>query len=1188
MALNSPGVQVTIVDQSQYLPAASNSVPLVLLATANNKADSTGTTIAPGSLASNANKLYLISSQRDLINIYGSPFFYKTSNSTPIHGYELNEYGLLATYSLLGVTNQCWVLRANIDLASLVGKIVRPAGAPIDGTYWLDTINSTWGIFELNTATNKFDPVTPLVLVDSINIIANTPKNSIGNVGDYAVIPIQPTRGQLSTGTYFYKTSHNVWVEVGTSDWKASHPVVTGTKNPALLTAGDEFTIDVNGKNQTYKLTITVRSYPNNNVADIVSLINNYPGNPSDVYAVNENNVISLYYTEYGFGNYITLTQTRGSSLDDMGLAQGNYYAPDVAYGTSAQMPLWSSSQSAPRPSGSVWIKTSAAGSGMNLVLSKYNATNAAFKQVNVPVYPNELEATVVLDPTGGQAIPADTVFAMVGTGNPESGVIMYRRLVTGPTVVTSSITSYNSITQGSKLTVGVSLPNTNAGSASYTITMSGTTASTFVTDWAAAQIPNTTATITTDGAIQLTHTLGGDIYLSDISPDPADNGQSNGLIAQLGFGQGTLGSRYSFLNTYTAYGVAASLQNGSLVTGTATFDIQNNKGHYIIKQAINTGQNYSVGDTLTFYGNLLGGRTPAHDLVITVTAVGVNGVITAVAAVSGEANPIYWTALSNWVELSYIPNEGAPTSNPADGTYWFYSTDTEVDIMVKKGTQWVAYGHASYDKYGHPKGTNGTNTTDPLGVIIQPDTPTTQTTGNPLVYGDLWLNTGDLENYPNLSRWQNVSGVDQWVAIDNTDQTSSNGILFADARWGVTSIIDPVNDPIPSITSMLKNDYLDLDAPDPAMYPQGMLLFNTRRSGFNVKQFKTNYFTAANYPDKSLPSHSYTWVTTSGLKEDGSAYMGRKAQRHMVVQAMKSSIATNMTIREEENFFNLIAAPNYPELQPDMVELNNERNNTAYIIGDTPLRLPDQATALVNWANNAANATSSGEDGWVTRDEYLGVFYPSGITSDLSGADCVVPASHMMLRTFLQNDTVAYPWFAAAGTRRGIIDNATNIGYLSGVTGEFQVIKNRMSIRDVLYENQINPLAFFTGIGLLNYGNKSSMATTSAMDRTNVGRLIAYIRYQLQIAARPFVFEPNDALTRTQITGVVQSLFIDLVAKRGLYDYLVVCDSTNNTPARIDRNELWIDIAIEPVKSTEFIYIPVRILNTGGIAALK
>jgi phage tail sheath protein FI len=82
-------------------------------------------------------------------------------------------------------------------------------------------------------------------------------------------------------------------------------------------------------------------------------------------------------------------------------------------------------------------------------------------------------------------------------------------------------------------------------------------------------------------------------------------------------------------------------------------------------------------------------------------------------------------------------------------------------------------------------------------------------------------------------------------------------------------------------------------------------------------------------------------------------------------------------------------------------------------------------------------------------------------------------------------------------------------------------------------------------------------------------------------------VFEPNDAITRQQIAGVMESLMIDLVAKRGIYDYLVICDESNNTPARIDRNELWVDVAIEPVKAAEFIYVPVRILNTGELAAI-
>jgi hypothetical protein len=249
-------------------------------------------------------------------------------------------------------------------------------------------------------------------------------------------------------------------------------------------------------------------------------------------------------------------------------------------------------------------------------------------------------------------------------------------------------------------------------------------------------------------------------------------------------------------------------------------------------------------------------------------------------------------------------------------------------------------------------------------------------------------------------------------------------------------------------------------------------------------------------------------------------------------------------------------------------------------------MRLPDDATAIEAWANNTAGASATSEEGLVAqqRDTYMGLFYPSGLATDLQGNQVAVPPSYMMLRTFLRNDIISYPWLAAAGTRRGTIDNALAIGYVNGTTGEFIPVKTRLGIRDVLYINFINPLVFFTGVGLLNYGNKTSFDSGSALDRTNVARLVAYIRRQLTLASRPFVFEPNDALTRNQISGVVESLMIDLVAKRGLYDYIVVCDESNNTPARIDRNELWIDVAIEPVKAAEFIYIPVRILNTGTL----
>jgi phage tail sheath protein FI len=166
----------------------------------------------------------------------------------------------------------------------------------------------------------------------------------------------------------------------------------------------------------------------------------------------------------------------------------------------------------------------------------------------------------------------------------------------------------------------------------------------------------------------------------------------------------------------------------------------------------------------------------------------------------------------------------------------------------------------------------------------------------------------------------------------------------------------------------------------------------------------------------------------------------------------------------------------------------------------------------------------------------------------------------------------------APAGTRRGVIDNATNIGYIDATTGEFNTIGNNQGLRDVEYLNAINPITFIPGVGITNFGNKTLYNQMTALNRINVARLIAFMRGRLEEIGKQFLFEPNDQITRNEMTNAINGLCIDLVAKRGIYDFLVVCDDSNNTPARIDANELWVDIAIEPVKAVEFVYIPLRI----------
>ena len=1267
MALTSPGVEVTVIDQSQYLPAPTGTIPLVVIATAQNKANPTGTGVAQGTTAANANKLFQITSQRDLVTIYGNPFFYTTTNGTPIQGYELNEYGLLAAYSVLGVTNRAYVLRADIDLASLVGQTGRPTGSPQDGSYWLDTSTSDWGIFAWNETTQKFVAQTPIVITEASDLSGDVPVQTLGVPGDYAVNAISITTPVTKTSEqqYFYKNNDNQWVVLGSQAWLSSIPTVQATvSNPTLNVTG-AFTVSLGGISTA---TITISS--GDTIFEVADKINalgwtflsaSVISGKLNIFGSQQANWPSDSEAESNAAQYITLASGVAGLLSQMGLTAGSFYQPVVSYGTSAQMPLWSSSQSVPRPNNSVWIKIGAAGNGLQENILRYSDTTGSWAAQTVSYYNSQSQALASLDPTGGKLIPAGTVVGLYQYTNPNtspsgylpfgsSPIYLKERTVEGETVAVGDETTVSISTTGT-VTVYVSAPNTATLSGPYYVDVTaGDDAADVVSAWYSANIPNTQASVSTTGAISLTHTLGGDIYMTDIISGssfigeisgttltvtfviqgiveagaftyagassvnilsqitgepggvgtylidtslvesesimfqfPADFSTSSGILTDMGF----IPEVTSNVSTWMPFGLLY-LVSPSTTTGVGTgltAIISTFAGFPIVSQLSLGGSGYVVGDTVTFSGVDFGGAAPANNFVFKITGVDLSGGVTSMTYVSGTSPALNMVTISNFSYLEYTPSVIAPVTAPANNTNWFYSTVNQVDIMVNTTTGWKGYRNVEYDENGFPT-PGGTFNTDPNGPLVSATEPTTQSDGTPLVYGDIWIDTSDLELYPLVYRWQLDAGEDKWVLIDNADQVTSSGILFADARWAPNGTTNPANDPIPTIKSLLTSNYLDLDAPSSSLYPVGMLLWNTRRSGYNVKQYKVNYFNATDFPDEQLPAETDAWVSVSGLQSNGAPYMGRKAQRAMVVQALRSAIDTNTDIRDEDNAFNLIATPNYPELQPNMVVLNSDRGETGYILGDTPMGLPDSATAIQAWATNAAGATSTGEDGCVTRNTYLGLFYPSGLASDLSGNQVAVPASHMMLRTFVRNDTIAYPWLAAAGTRRGVIENATNIGYLNRTTGEFQVIKTRIGIRDVLYSNFINPLVFFTGNGLLNYGNKTSFNSQSALDRTNVARLVAYIRRQLTIAARPFVFEPNDSLTRQQIAGVVESLMIDLVAKRGIYDYLVVCDESNNTPARIDRNELWVDVAVEPVKAAEFIYIPVRILNTGELAA--
>ena len=301
-------------------------------------------------------------------------------------------------------------------------------------------------------------------------------------------------------------------------------------------------------------------------------------------------------------------------------------------------------------------------------------------------------------------------------------------------------------------------------------------------------------------------------------------------------------------------------------------------------------------------------------------------------------------------------------------------------------------------------------------------------------------------------------------------------------------------------------------------------------------------------------------------------------ARRTAIVTALQGEINSNYDVRSENFEYNLVTCPGYPEVADELVSLvvGVDIKEEVLVVADTPVDLDPSET--VAWAQTVSRVTSV----------HAAYYYPWQLASNVDGKDVLVSPAGTALRTYAYSDEVSELWFAPAGTRRGLVAGVADLGYVSGSLGGpttlVQTYLNQGQ-RDDLYRYfvNINPIVFFPGRGILVWGQKTVAGNASAMDRVNVSRLVKFIKRQLRKNTLSFVFEPNDQLTRDNLKAVVDAFLSDLIVKRGLYDFASISDETNNTPDRIDRNEMYIDVAIKPVRAAEFIYIPIRIVATGA-----
>ncbi len=190
--------------------------------------------------------------------------------------------------------------------------------------------------------------------------------------------------------------------------------------------------------------------------------------------------------------------------------------------------------------------------------------------------------------------------------------------------------------------------------------------------------------------------------------------------------------------------------------------------------------------------------------------------------------------------------------------------------------------------------------------------------------------------------------------------------------------------------------------------------------------------------------------------------------------------------------------------------------------------------------------------------DKYSDTFRYIPLNGDIAGL-CV------------RTDSTRDPWFSPAGFNRGQIKNIIKLAYNPDKAN-----------RDVLYKNGVNPVVSFPGQGTVLFGDKTALAKPSAFDRINVRRLFITLEKAISTAAKFSLFEFNDEFTRAQFVSLVEPFLRDVQGRRGIYDFRVVCDSTNNTGEVIDRNEFVGDIYIKPAKSINFIQLNFVAVRTG------
>ena len=384
---------------------------------------------------------------------------------------------------------------------------------------------------------------------------------------------------------------------------------------------------------------------------------------------------------------------------------------------------------------------------------------------------------------------------------------------------------------------------------------------------------------------------------------------------------------------------------------------------------------------------------------------------------------------------------------------------------------------------------------------------------------------------------------------------------------------------------------------------------FKNTKGGFSVAQFgslvdtafrdyiKTDSWYFVTHPKNALQSGSFD------LSTNNTDATRRLEVVRRLAQVIQDNASLNMDVKPEfgsdiasEGYeFNIMLCPGFPEVSDELLTLADRVNQEAIVIGDVPMDLSPRDAIRWGQQVNESSIVSTGNNIRSDNRGLIAYYYPHGYTSNLDGYDVLCPSSALALSVIAYSDSIGNVWSAPAGPNRGLLSGISSVaavGYVNTSNGaigtagaKFERVRLNQGMRDSLYNAcNINPIHDSVQYGIAVWGQKTrvSLAFNSSLDRLNVSRMVAAIRRGVRKLAYNFLMQPNDEITRAGLTSAVTAYLHNIQVNRGLYEFAVQCDTSNNTSDMIDRNELEVKIALKPSKTVEFIYVPITLVRTG------